>query len=227
MSFEALEASTTMWEYRGADGDVHGPFTSKQISDWKTQGFFTGASAVLMRKVILNSSKNNNNNNNNLAGLNQQQYKNTNTNLQQSINNNHKESPPIKKVKFNDISNNNQTHIAPKYDTQDFLNDMDDEGTEESNQQGIETRDNNSSTTTSDRDTIRNIKEVNPNPNDDINEWISSDDIDFGEYVELEGEEDDNNNRVDDDDDDAVGEDQGEEDVYDDHKIAKNKRKRR
>jgi len=38
------------WEYRGqADGQVHGPFSTLQIIDWRRQGFFTGTSAVPMR----------------------------------------------------------------------------------------------------------------------------------------------------------------------------------
>ncbi len=28
-----------------------GPFTSEQISEWKSQGYFTGPTAVMMRKV--------------------------------------------------------------------------------------------------------------------------------------------------------------------------------
>lgn len=30
---------------------VYGPFSSQEIASWKSQGFFTGSSAVLMRKV--------------------------------------------------------------------------------------------------------------------------------------------------------------------------------
>ena len=33
MTREALEASIGQWEYRGGDGQVHGPFTSEQISE--------------------------------------------------------------------------------------------------------------------------------------------------------------------------------------------------
>lgn len=53
MSYEAIEASTVMWEYQGLDQVIHGPFTSQQISEWKQQGFFTGPSSVLMRKVYV------------------------------------------------------------------------------------------------------------------------------------------------------------------------------
>lgn len=51
MSYDAIEASTVQWEYRALDGTIQGPFTSKQIADWKAQGFFTGPSAVMMRRV--------------------------------------------------------------------------------------------------------------------------------------------------------------------------------
>jgi hypothetical protein len=51
MTREAVESSTVLWEYRGHDGLIQGPFTSLQISDWKKQGFFSGPSAVWMRRV--------------------------------------------------------------------------------------------------------------------------------------------------------------------------------
>jgi hypothetical protein len=51
MTYEAIEASTVMWEYKGLDGNIYGPFTSQQISEWKTQGFLTGPTAVMLRKI--------------------------------------------------------------------------------------------------------------------------------------------------------------------------------
>jgi hypothetical protein len=52
MTYEALLASTLMWEYRGiTDGQIHGPFTAQQLSGWKAQGFFTGPTAVQVRAV--------------------------------------------------------------------------------------------------------------------------------------------------------------------------------
>lgn len=51
MTQEALLASTALWQYKGLDGIVHGPFHAQQIAAWKAQGFLTGASAVMMRKV--------------------------------------------------------------------------------------------------------------------------------------------------------------------------------
>jgi hypothetical protein len=51
MTFEALDNSMSQWEYRGQDGTIHGPFTSQQIAQWKSQGYFTGDTAVMMRKV--------------------------------------------------------------------------------------------------------------------------------------------------------------------------------
>lgn len=50
-TFEGIKASTVMWEYKGVDGRVYGPFTALQIAAWKQQGFLTGATAVLMRQV--------------------------------------------------------------------------------------------------------------------------------------------------------------------------------
>ena len=54
LSYTSLDASLCMWEYRlVADGKevTHGPFASEQIADWKKAGYFTGATAVEMRKV--------------------------------------------------------------------------------------------------------------------------------------------------------------------------------
>lgn len=52
MSREAIDASMVMWEYRGLDGAIHGPYSSQQIADWKNQGFFSASSAVMMRRVL-------------------------------------------------------------------------------------------------------------------------------------------------------------------------------
>lgn len=51
MSYEAIYASTVLWEYKGHDGVIHGPFTSQQISGWKAQGYLTGTTAVSIRQV--------------------------------------------------------------------------------------------------------------------------------------------------------------------------------
>ncbi|KAF1317077.1 Cd2 antigen cytoplasmic tail-binding protein 2, partial [Globisporangium splendens] len=42
----------TMWEYRGADGEIHGPFPSSSFIAWQQQGYFTGDSAVDIRQVV-------------------------------------------------------------------------------------------------------------------------------------------------------------------------------
>ena len=52
MTYEAIEVSTSQWEYKGQDGKIYGPFSSNEISQWKASGYLTGASSVLMRKVI-------------------------------------------------------------------------------------------------------------------------------------------------------------------------------
>ena len=52
MSYEALRASTQMWEYLGlADGVVYGPYTAQQLAGWKAQGYFAGPTAVQVRPV--------------------------------------------------------------------------------------------------------------------------------------------------------------------------------
>eukprot|EP00804_Cyclotella_cryptica_P026428 CCRYP_008093-RF/>CCRYP_008093-RF protein AED:0.39 eAED:0.42 QI:0/0/0/1/0/0/2/0/554 len=41
-----------MWEYKGnEDGAIHGPFTSRQMLEWTSCGYFVGASAVDIRQV--------------------------------------------------------------------------------------------------------------------------------------------------------------------------------
>lgn len=52
MTYEALRASTLTWEYKGlTDGQIHGPFTAQQLAGWKAQGYFAGATAVMVRPV--------------------------------------------------------------------------------------------------------------------------------------------------------------------------------
>ena len=54
----ALKASldSRPWQYRGLDGVVHGPFSSKQMAAWRAQGFFQGESAVMLQRVAAPSS---------------------------------------------------------------------------------------------------------------------------------------------------------------------------
>jgi CD2 antigen cytoplasmic tail-binding protein 2 len=41
-----------MWEYKGnEDGAIHGPFTTKQMLEWTSCGYFVGANAVDIRRV--------------------------------------------------------------------------------------------------------------------------------------------------------------------------------
>ncbi|KAL3789756.1 hypothetical protein HJC23_006749 [Cyclotella cryptica] len=41
-----------MWEYKlNEDGAIHGPFTSRQMLEWTSCGYFVGASAVDIRQV--------------------------------------------------------------------------------------------------------------------------------------------------------------------------------
>ena len=46
---DANDSGAIMWEYKGQDGNIHGPFTSSQMLSWRSQGFFAGASAVDVR----------------------------------------------------------------------------------------------------------------------------------------------------------------------------------
>jgi len=43
------DADATQWEYRGQDGNIHGPYPSKSMFEWVSKGYFTGANAVDVR----------------------------------------------------------------------------------------------------------------------------------------------------------------------------------
>ena len=43
-----------MWEYKGnEDGVIHGPYTSRQMLDWTSCGYFVGDSSVDIRRVLV------------------------------------------------------------------------------------------------------------------------------------------------------------------------------
>lgn len=44
-------AGGARWEYKGPDGQVHGPYGTAEILQWRAQGFFTGPTAVEIRRV--------------------------------------------------------------------------------------------------------------------------------------------------------------------------------
>jgi hypothetical protein len=48
---EQLELTFVTWEYRALDGSIQGPFPSAAMAQWVQAGFFSGTSAVLMRKI--------------------------------------------------------------------------------------------------------------------------------------------------------------------------------
>eukprot|EP00977_Amphora_coffeiformis_P014227 scaffold3939_cov166-Amphora_coffeaeformis.AAC.16 len=46
------ETPVVQWEYQGSqDGQVHGPYTTQQMQGWIQQGYFVGASAVMIRSI--------------------------------------------------------------------------------------------------------------------------------------------------------------------------------
>ena len=51
-STQQLQDEHVMWEYKGnEDGAIHGPYTSKQMMEWTSCGYFVGDSAVDIRRV--------------------------------------------------------------------------------------------------------------------------------------------------------------------------------
>lgn len=51
MTYDSLRCSTLMWEYKGMDGQIYGPYTAQQLAGWKAQGFFAGPTAVMVRPI--------------------------------------------------------------------------------------------------------------------------------------------------------------------------------
>lgn len=41
----------TFWEYMGEDGNIYGPYGTREIIAWKKEGYFQGDSAVEIRTV--------------------------------------------------------------------------------------------------------------------------------------------------------------------------------
>lgn len=39
------------FEYKGKDGNVHGPYGASQMRQWAQQGYFDGEQAVMMRRT--------------------------------------------------------------------------------------------------------------------------------------------------------------------------------
>ena len=52
LSLEALELLVIQWEYTGLDGQIHGPFSSKEMAEWIRLGYFLGDKAVYMREHV-------------------------------------------------------------------------------------------------------------------------------------------------------------------------------
>ncbi|OQR97833.1 hypothetical protein THRCLA_06839 [Thraustotheca clavata] len=48
--------STTFWEYRTSEGQIHGPYPTDTIMQWRNMGYFQGESAVKMRQCASESS---------------------------------------------------------------------------------------------------------------------------------------------------------------------------
>jgi hypothetical protein len=163
MSYDAIEVSTARWEYKALDGTIQGPYTSEQISEWKKAGYFTGSSAVMMRKVGISgvewNSTTSSSGSDRICGIKSQRPFETT-------------HPSSKKIKS---------------DHEELLDDFDDDDNDNNN---IKDNDN------------KDQSQVNDNTQENFNPWISSDDVDFGDYVKLNYiDSDDNNNDASDDDD--------------------------
>ena len=182
MSYEAIETSAVRWEYRGLDGIIHGPFVPQIIASWKSQGYFSGNSSVMMRKVGIVGRDWIDESASSALGLSASSSSEASGSITGKVRFNFgsdiTERSPSKKMKISLIDSS----------AQDLMNDLEDNDDE----------DNFSSIT-------GNIPEVIPSLSrieDEVRgPWTSSDDIDFDIHVE-EKAEDVNDADVDDDEDD-------------------------
>jgi len=180
MSFAAIEASTVQWEYRALDGTIQGPFTSQQIAEWKTQGYFTGPSAVMMRRV-------------GIAG--EEWNANANRDDERTSSKKRKGIDPTsasKRVKFEDGGNDakDQQHDGDRQglpreskDTRlmdelmDDFNDDDDDDDDDNDASTDKGKSNIDGGKVSTTAATASLEARGP--------WVNSDAVDFGEYVNL------------------------------------------
>ena len=50
------EVKGMKWEYKGAGGELHGPYGGEEMEGWKGGGYFVGNYVVEVRKVFVSSS---------------------------------------------------------------------------------------------------------------------------------------------------------------------------
>lgn len=202
MTYEAIENSAVRWEYRGLDGVVQGPFPPQTIAAWKAQGYFTGSSAVMMRKVGTVgkdwdvNQENAINKSNQINGKDGDSGRNSSSTATAST---------VGKVRFNfdaDSSVDQQSKKAKievsataESTTQDLMDDLEGgDDDDEINEKSVISVDPVVSTKTETVPTVDNLVR---------GEWMSSDDIEFEVTLEVEEKnEEDVEADVDDDEDD-------------------------
>jgi len=196
MTYESIESSMFMWEYKGQDGCVHGPYTSRQISDWRKAGYFTGPSAVHMRHVseapehshVADKSK----------SIGSVDVSVRNETGKMSRPQDYKEEPIRKRRRGASADD----HASNQELLDDLEDDDDDEEDDEQHSQagrergqrgaGAQAKDGN-------REPIAVQK-----PTLSHGPWISSDDLDFGDFIELPDEQPDGQEAEADEDDDDM-----------------------
>lgn len=182
MKYESIESSMYMWEYKGQDGCVHGPYTCKQISDWRKGGYFTGANAVLMRRVS-----------------DAPEPENVTSRTSHEMNADVKSTNEVRKTLRPDGQvqepSSKRRKVADEASNQDLLDDL------ENDEDGDDNDDN-------DIEVFRHVKGQSLGGGSRQEQlvkygpWFLSDDIDFGDYVDLPDDQPSGNNAEADDDDD-------------------------
>lgn len=188
MSYEAIENSAVQWEYRGLDGVIHGPFNPQIIAAWKSQGYFSGPSAVMMRKVGVVGKEwgPDPNTVNSSAGA-------SSSSVPESV---------IGKVRFNLDSDTSSEPAAKKAKVstektddstaQDLMDDLEDDDEVEESVKIVPVP-------------VPAVPEIIPDIADQRRgDWISSDDVDFETSVEMEEKKDGVQEEDVDDDEDVI-----------------------
>jgi GYF domain len=202
MTYEAIENSAVRWEYRGLDGVVQGPFPPQTIAAWKAQGYFSGSSAVMMRKVGTIGKDWDGNKENPMSKSNQINGKDGDAGRNSSST---ATASTVGKVRFNFDADSSvdqkskkakiEVSATAESTTQDLMDDLED---------GDDDDEINEKSGTSVDPVVSTKTEIVPIIDNLVRgEWMSSDDIEFEVTLEVEEKkEEDVEADVDDDEDD-------------------------
>ena len=225
MSYEAIEATAVRWEYQGQDGQLHGPYTAQEIASWKAAGYFSGENAVMMRKVgVVGVQWSDVSTKDQLLKSNTTETVKKNRVVFDGDNDDEDDKKRSqKRVKFDDSTPSNRIETS-----QDLLDDLDDD--DDNDDKDADTNNNGKNQSTLSNTSDSNNCIPNHNSSSDSNNmsstshvedysslqrgpWVSSEEQDFGVYVDLGEKLKENKGDEDDEDDDGDEEEEDEDDI--------------